>query len=143
MENINEELMAKARGAKSAEELLALAKENDVELTEEQANAYFDQMNKTGELSDDELDSVAGGGCGKSKDYQVAENGHCNNYICMTCLTRGCTNLEHLKRIKPSVYNRFCCRACGYWHTGPGGAWTFYCREVDEASYEGSFLRKL
>ncbi|MDE6420343.1 MAG: hypothetical protein K2K87_07430 [Lachnospiraceae bacterium] len=63
MMNMNEELMAKARGAKSAEELLALAKENNVELTEEQANAYFEQMNRTGELEDDELDSVAGGGC--------------------------------------------------------------------------------
>lgn len=40
MMNINEELMAKARAAKSVEELLALAKENDVELTEEKAN-YF------------------------------------------------------------------------------------------------------
>lgn len=63
MMNINEELMAKARAAKSVEELLALAKENDVELTEEKANYFFRKMNQSGELEDDELDSVAGGGC--------------------------------------------------------------------------------
>lgn len=65
---LNEELMEKARGAKSAEELLAIAKENNIEIAEEQANAYFEHMNKTGELSDDELDSVAGGGCGKKTE---------------------------------------------------------------------------
>lgn len=63
MMNINEELMAKARAAKSVEELLALAKENDVELTEQKANYFFRKMNQSGELEDDELDSVAGGGC--------------------------------------------------------------------------------
>ena len=41
-----------------------LAKENNIELTEETAKAYFGQLNPpTGELSDDELDNVAGGGC--------------------------------------------------------------------------------
>lgn len=60
---MNEELIAKARSAKSAEELLALAKENGTELDAEQAAAYFEQINKSGELSDDELDNVSGGGC--------------------------------------------------------------------------------
>ena len=61
---MNNELIAKAKQAKNPEELLALAKENGVELTEESAKAYFNQLNpKTGELSDDELDNVAGGGC--------------------------------------------------------------------------------
>ena len=55
------ELMEKAKQANSPEELLALAKENDVEFTREQAEAYFEQMNKSGELADDELDNVAGG----------------------------------------------------------------------------------
>ncbi len=60
---MNEELIAKARSAKSAEELLALAKENGMELDEDGARAYFEQLNKSGELSDDELDNVSGGGC--------------------------------------------------------------------------------
>ena len=35
MKNLTPELIAKAKTAKSAEELLALAKDNNVELTEE------------------------------------------------------------------------------------------------------------
>lgn len=69
MENgFSQELMEKAGKAESVEELLALAKENDVELSKEAAEEYFAKMNKTGELSDEELDNVAGGGCG-SKQY--------------------------------------------------------------------------
>lgn len=41
------------------EDLLALVKENGIEITEEQAKALFDQLHATGELSDDELDKVA------------------------------------------------------------------------------------
>ena len=61
---MNKELLAKAKETKTPEELLALAKENGAELTEESAKAYFDRLHpQTGELSDDELDNVAGGGC--------------------------------------------------------------------------------
>jgi len=58
------ELIEKAKAAKTAEELLALAKENEVEMTEESAAAYFAQLHPTsGEVSEDELDNVSGGGC--------------------------------------------------------------------------------
>ena len=61
----NPELIAKAKTAKTVEELLALAKENNVPMTEEEGKDLFAQLNpKAGELSDDELDNVAGGGCG-------------------------------------------------------------------------------
>ena len=68
------ELIEKAKKAKNPDELMSLAKENGVELTEESAAAYFEQLNpKTGELADDELDNVAGGGCQKN-------NGHLDKY---------------------------------------------------------------
>lgn len=66
------EMIEKAMAAKSVEELMALAKENGIELTAEQAEEYFAQLNpKLGELSDDELDDVSGGGCGGSKEPTV------------------------------------------------------------------------
>ena len=72
---MNEEMIAKAKEAKSVEELIALAKENGVDLTEEDAKAYFAQLNpKSGALEDDELDAVAGGGCETKvdgKEYTV------------------------------------------------------------------------
>lgn len=61
--NVSKELLEKAKAAKSAEELLALAKAEKVELTEEEAAKEFAELNKTGEISDEELDNVAGG-CG-------------------------------------------------------------------------------
>ena len=46
MENkFTPELIEKAKSAKTPEELMALAKENGVELTEESAKAYFEQLN--------------------------------------------------------------------------------------------------
>ena len=67
MKNLTPELIAKAKAAKSTEELLALAKENNVEMTEEQAKIYFEQLNANGTVSDDELDVVAGG-CGDDEN---------------------------------------------------------------------------
>lgn len=59
---LNKELVAKAKEAKTAEELIALAKGNGVELTAEEAKTYFARLNsEEGELADDELNSVAGG----------------------------------------------------------------------------------
>ena len=61
--NFTPEQIAKAKAAKSAEELLAYAKEIGYPLTEEEAKHYFEQWHKEGELADEELDNVAGGTC--------------------------------------------------------------------------------
>ena len=61
---MNEEIIKKAKEAKTAEDLLALARENNIELTEDQARELLDRLHPaTGELADDELDNVTGGGC--------------------------------------------------------------------------------
>ncbi len=56
-----EEFIAKLKEAKSADEILVLAKESGVELDEEKAKELFAELNASGELSDEELDKVAGG----------------------------------------------------------------------------------
>ena len=61
---ISKELLEKAKQAKTAEELIEMAKEENIELTVEQAAKAFAELNKTGELSDEELDNVAGGCAG-------------------------------------------------------------------------------
>ena len=75
-------------------EMIALAKENGMELTEESAKAYFEQLNpKTGEVSDDELNNVAGGGCLPWADdpYDTCmADGYClSDYVCSRCGKRG------------------------------------------------------
>lgn len=83
---INNELLQKAKQAGSAEELAALAEENGLGLNEEQARAYFDELHKTGELSDNELDNVAGGGCHKGDGRLVVTLHHkCGNWTCKYC----------------------------------------------------------
>ena len=63
----DEELIVKAKQANSVEELMALAKENGYPMDEKKAEVYFEKLHKMGELSDDELGNVAGGGCNRCK----------------------------------------------------------------------------
>ena len=77
--NVSKELLEKAKAATSAEELLELAKAENIELSAEQAAKAFAELNKTGELSDEELDNVAGGGGGRppkfSRNDRVSHKG--------------------------------------------------------------------
>ena len=65
--NFTEEQLAKIKAAKTAEELIALAKAEGIEATEEQIRAQFDAMHKEGEIADEELNNVSGG-CGGGDD---------------------------------------------------------------------------
>ncbi len=111
---INTELITKARTAKSPEELLAMAKENGIELTEETAGMYFDQLHpKTGELDDDELDNVAGGGCYSQGGRLKTTSG----YRC-----------KHFSQGQSSVGLKGTCAQCSYWGVDPnrisGSLWS-------------------
>lgn len=66
MNNLNPELLEKAKNAKSVQELMDMAKENNVEITQQEAEDIFTKLTTppSGELSDDDLDNIAGGGCG-------------------------------------------------------------------------------
>ena len=55
------EQIERAAACESAEELQSVAKAEGIELTDEEAEAYFAELNDV-HVSDDELDAVAGGG---------------------------------------------------------------------------------
>ena len=85
MTNLTPELIAKAKAATSAEALLTLAKENDVDLSEEYAKICFEQLHANAEVSDDELEAVAGGGfCQDIIDFFQSRNGR-NDSTCPHC----------------------------------------------------------
>ena len=63
MKNLTPEMIGRAKTAENVDVLVAIAKENGVELTEDEAKEYFEQLNANGVVSDDALDVVAGG-CG-------------------------------------------------------------------------------
>ena len=77
--NFTTEQIAKAKQAKSVEELLQIAKENGFEMTEEQAKQYFAELHREGELSDEELDSVVGGSKDPEPLFNVGDNAYPRN----------------------------------------------------------------
>lgn len=99
---MNQELITKAKAAKSVEELIALAKDNGMDFTDGQATEYFAKLNPPkGELSDDELDDVSGGGCGENN---VKYCPNCNSELRM--ISEGTGNF--------SMKFYYLCDSCGY-----------------------------
>ncbi len=129
----HEEMILKAKEAKSAEELLALAKENDIEMTEESANAYFEQLHKSGELSDSELDNVSGGGChAVDNRLIVTTHNRCSFWVCADCGESNNENMflwyEHICRKHKDYGLKVLCITCKYC-TYERGLWL--CNHVD------------
>ena len=110
---LNKELLTKAKAAKTAEEIMALAKENGMELTEESAKAYLDLLHpQTGELSDDELDNVAGGGCHNGGRLVVFVMHYCDEWRCKYDGSQWVID-GMLECCKPCRVAAFC-RSCQY-----------------------------
>ena len=60
MTDFSAEMIHKAKGAKSAKELFELAKAEGIDITEDEARKYFEQINLP-DLDDELLDMVSGG----------------------------------------------------------------------------------
>ena len=110
---LNKELLAKAKEAKTPEELLTLAKENGMELTEAEAKTYFDLLHpQTGELSDEELDNVSGGGCHNGGRLVVFVMHYCDEWRCKYDGSQWVIDgmLECCKTCRVAAF----CRSCQY-----------------------------
>lgn len=116
MKEITHEMLQKVKTAGSVAELIAIAEENGVEMTEEEAKNYYAQLNpSSGELSDDELDNVAGGGCHKGDGRLVVTSlYHCGNFACKLC-GKGC------------VHNHTAADGIGSKQIDPACVWCQYC----------------
>ncbi len=82
-----EEIIAKAREAKSADELYKMAREMEgmEEFTEEDAKTCFDLVNRRGELSDEEIENAAGGCRKNGRLVTTLAEGACEDFICKKC----------------------------------------------------------
>ena len=58
---VKKELLEKAKAAKTVEELLDMARNENIDITEKEAAKIFADLHKNGELSDEEPDNVSGG----------------------------------------------------------------------------------
>ena len=119
---MNKEMLEKAKTAKTVEELKALATDIGIELNDEQAHAYFAQLNKkSGELQDEELDNVAGGACYTDDGRKVTTVANsCAEWQCPYCHTvqrkiqPGLIMNSHLCPAKGSEEILCCCNTCEY-----------------------------
>ncbi len=91
-----EETLKKAKAAKSAAELLAVAKENNFDITENQAIEYFSKLN--GELADEELEMTVGGNLDGS-GFTLRQCPYCN-YLRFG----GKELLEHIQSCHPERF---------------------------------------
>lgn len=116
------ELNEKAKTAKTAKELLELAKANSVEITADNAKAYFTQFNpQYGEIDDDDLNNVSGGACYAGDGRMVVTVG----YVCAEI--SGC---PHCKNSSMRIDSLGCvyCNTCNRKLT---------CKDCNHMSYEG------
>ena len=72
---LTKEMLAKAANCNSADELIALAKTEGMEITKAEAEAYLAEMDNV-ELDNAVLDKVAGGGCYSENNFDP-----CNNFM--------------------------------------------------------------
>ena len=79
---LTKEQVAKAMACKTAEELMAMAKAEGIELAKEEAEAYLAEMDDV-ELDSDTLKQVAGGGMS-----------YCSDLFTFKKAPEGCPNLE-------------------------------------------------
>ena len=114
----SKELIEKAKTAKTAEELLAMAKAENIEMTAEEAAKYFAELHKTGELSDEELDNVAGGCGGEEITEPKYKEGDLvwisGGFACYTCGRYRAFKVTEVHRspVGKHTYS-VACRDCG------------------------------
>ncbi|MBQ3103353.1 MAG: hypothetical protein IJC58_03605 [Oscillospiraceae bacterium] len=142
--NFTPELIAAAKTADSPEALIAMAKEQGVTLSDSEAALYFRQLHEgSGELSDDELDCVSGGGCGDRGDsttyYYYGPNGK--------IFTPGC-RVEHIRKGCWGFAGSLCNSSNGNlprklegifsYQNGGYRDWTVQCIYCNQFVYHGS-----
>lgn len=106
MENLTPEILEKVQkamlSAKSPGDIAAIAKENGIGISDERAAELFARSQKSGELSDDELGNVTGGGCYNADGYLLTT-------ICYRC--------EHYVPGSNPIGSPNTCGSCSYWHS--------------------------
>ncbi len=87
---------------------MALAKENGIEMTAEEAAEKYAQLHNEGELSDDKLDGASGGGCyAKDGRLVVSEVYECDYHEPCTVYSKGswkCNSCKYFSEERGMCY---------------------------------------
>ena len=124
MLNFTPEQLEAVKAAKSAEELIEIAKRENIELTQEQAEKF--SQPPVGELSEEELGNVAGGACaggdrGELSYQEVTPQTECNHGF-LSDMQAVSANIETGESWTSSFPRR--CHECSYMSSENG---KYYC----------------
>ena len=116
------EQLEKGKQAQSVEEFLALARESGITLTEEEAAKYYAGLHNGGELFDDELGNISGGGCDDDfydwiNSVEVSCNPASGKYFCPNC-DDGSHELSYYgyDYDDSACYEKYKCESCAKWY---------------------------
>ncbi len=132
---MTEDMIAKAKEAQSAEELLQLAKDNGMDdFTMQDAEDLYAQMHASGEMSDEEMENVSGG-CSTTVDGKKYKVVTCDTNCFTGKWQNGCPHFtpirDDFKGLRSTWYS--CangtkenkCGSC--YHLGIKSSGTGYC----------------
>ena len=105
---ITSEMLEKAKTVEPVEELIRLATEKEVEASEEQIRKFYEMNHKSGELSDDELNNVAGGWCYNDGRPVITVGEQRDCFVCKECGLpfKGSDYYDEGKNFGPSAFGR-------------------------------------
>ncbi len=107
-----------ARNTQTVEQLKELAKQNGLEMTDEEAAAYFElahRERRTMELADEELENIAAGGCTQEGRPVKTIFDSCAGWACKHCL-QWPEGEKHNCKVEKKEVKKTCgnCKFCVY-----------------------------
>lgn len=101
---MDKEIIKKAKNVKSKEELMVLLKDNGVDITADKVDELYQEICSYGEIGDDDLDKVSGGGCYSPEGYLKTTIGY------------GCDLYERVEGTASGAGVEGTCYMCRYWN---------------------------
>ncbi len=101
----NVDAFERAKAADTLEEFMAVIESSGAKMTPNEAQKLFSAIKAEGEISDDDLDSVAGGATDAAADF---ENLADHNYSCPKCGKKDNLRIKHF-----AGHDNCTCKACG------------------------------
>lgn len=117
----DKEIITKLKSCKTVDELKTVGKEIGYELTDDEAKNYLDSFAKSGEISDNELSSVSGGGCSKWRNGRAYSGNP--DYWLITTIGNSCSLWT---QNEPKIGLKYTCYSCH--HCDSPNPFTYICR---------------
>ncbi len=113
---MNEEILKKVKAAKYPEELIGIAKAAGVEITGEQAEAFFKKLSEGEEITDEELENAiggCGGGGNKAPRWKPQYNCNVGRQWCRWRENHDGVSIFYIDNYNVYGWSYWACKECG------------------------------